>query len=103
MATREQIEEALANKYLNQYVQQFSQEFISRAFSSIKASARKTLNKLSVPETDDNMVKLLTAVSTAIKQGTDWEPPQALVKVAETKARIQYNSQVKNLLDDLEV
>lgn len=88
---------------MDQYVSQFSQQFITRAFTTIKSQAGKVLERLNVPVTDDNKVKLLKAVSNAIEQGTDWEPPAALIHVAETKARIQYNTQVQNLLNDLDI
>lgn len=85
-----------------QYVSQFSKDFISRAFNTVIAASTKVLGKLNVPQTTDNRIRLLKAVVTALEQGENWTPPQAMVRLAETKARIQYNDAVSKLLDDLE-
>jgi hypothetical protein len=87
---------------MDQYVSQFSNDFISRAFNTVIAASTKTLGRLGAPQTDENRIKLLKAVVTALEQGENWTPPAALIHLAETKARMQYNSQVNRLLDDLE-
>jgi hypothetical protein len=87
---------------MEQYVSHFSEQFIGRAFASIVAASTKVLGQMDVEQTDENRVKLLRAVANALEQGADWEPPAGLMAKAETKARIQYNNQVNNLLDDLE-